>query len=212
MRQPDVPPEGGLSRRGFLKGAGLGVAATTLVGAVKEEIRQDAAKAAVTPMLSADAVHEISFVLNGQPATVRVRTGQTMLEALRDQLDLTGTKLVCDHGSCGACTVHLDGRPVNSCLLLAVDCAGRRVDTIEGLAKDGQLHPVQDAFMQEDALQCGFCTPGMIMSCKGLLDRNPKPNRGEVQEALAGNICRCGTYFNIFRAVERASGTLSGGK
>jgi xanthine dehydrogenase YagT iron-sulfur-binding subunit len=195
MRQPDVPPEGGLSRRGFLKGAGLGVAATTLVGAVKEELRQDAAKTAATPMLAADAVHEVS-----------------LLETLRDQLDLTGTKLVCDHGSCGACTVHLDGRPVNSCLLLAVDCAGRKVDTIEGLAKDGKLHPVQDAFMQEDALQCGFCTPGMIMSCKALLDHNPKPNRGEVQEALAGNVCRCGTYFNIFRAVDRASGTLSGGK
>jgi carbon-monoxide dehydrogenase small subunit/xanthine dehydrogenase YagT iron-sulfur-binding subunit len=108
--------------------------------------------------------------------------------------------------------VHLDGKPVNSCLLLAVDAAGRDVQTIEGLAKGDVLHPVQAAFVAEDALQCGFCTPGMVMSCKALLDRNPSPTRDQVARAVSGNICRCGTYFNVFRAADRAAAAMKGGR
>lgn len=211
MSRPEAPPEGGLSRRGFLKGAGLGAAATTLAGAARDGLRE-AAGAPKAAVLKASETHEIAFTLNGKPAQAKVRTGHTLLETLRDQLDLTGTKVVCDHGTCGACTVLLDGRPVNACLVLAADAAGRRVETVEGLAEGGVLHPIQDAFVKEDALQCGFCTPGMIMSCKSLLDHNPKPTRDEVQEALSGNICRCGTYFNIFRAVDRAAAAMKGGK
>jgi xanthine dehydrogenase YagT iron-sulfur-binding subunit len=143
---------------------------------------------------------------------VRVGTGVTLLRLLRERLDLTGAKEVCDRGSCGACTVHLDGKAVNSCLLLAVDCEGRDVTTVEGLAKGDALHPVQQAFCEEDALQCGFCTPGMVMSCAALLKANPKPTLDETKAALSGNICRCGTYFNIFRAVDRAAQSMRGGR
>ncbi|HMS16570.1 MAG TPA: (2Fe-2S)-binding protein, partial [Planctomycetota bacterium] len=191
---------GGVSRRGFLKGAGLSVAATGLLGATRQGIRESAGLPAA-PLLKAGDTHTITFVLNGVETSAKVRTGHTLLETLRDQLNLTGTKLVCDQGSCGACTVLLDGKPTNSCLTLAVDAAGRKVETVEGLAKGGKLHPIQEAFCEHDALQCGFCTPGMLMSCKALLDRNPTPNRDQTKAALAGNICRCGTYINIFDAV-----------
>jgi aerobic-type carbon monoxide dehydrogenase small subunit (CoxS/CutS family) len=157
-------------------------------------------------------VTEVAFELNGAATKVEVGTGVTLLALLRDRLDLTGTKEVCDRGSCGACTVHLDGKPVNSCLLLAVDCAGRKVTTIEGLGTPEKLSPVQQAFCEEDALQCGFCTPGMVMSCTALLAKNPTPTLDDTKAALSGNICRCGTYANIFRAVDRASALLKGAK
>ncbi len=208
MHPPDSEKPG-LSRRGFLKGTGLSVAA---VGLVKSATAAQEAPAAEVPTLSAAQTHEISFELNGQTTQAKVRTGHTLLETLRDQLDLTGTKLVCDQGSCGACTVHLDGKPVNSCLVFATDAAGRQITTIEGLAKNGNLHPVQAGFLHEDASQCGFCTPGMIMSCKALLDRNPSPTRDECKEAISGNICRCGTYFNIYRAVDHAATLMKGGR
>lgn len=212
MSQPEGSPPGRMSRRGFLKGTtSLSVAASTLLTATKEGL-QEAAGLPKAPCMKAGEVHEISMSLNGQETKAKVRTGHSLLETLRDQLDLTGTKLVCDHGTCGACTVLIDGAPVNSCLMLAVDAAGRRVETIEGLAKDSKLHPIQAAFIKEDALQCGFCTSGMIMSCKALLDRNQAPSRDEVKSALCGNICRCGTYFNIFRAVDSASAAMKGGK
>lgn len=195
----------GISRRGFLKTAGIGAAATTLLDAAGMRA-QDAA----APVLAGET--RITFKLNGVETTATCGTGVTLLELLRDQLDLTGTKMVCDRGSCGACTVHLDGRPVNSCMLLAVDVIGREVTTIEGLAKGDVLHPLQQAFVEEDALQCGFCTPGMVMSCKALLDRNPSPTRGDVAAACAGNICRCGTYINVFRATARAADTMKGGR
>ncbi len=211
MRRTEGPRPEDLSRRGFLKGTGIGVAASGLIAATKEGVRESAGAPRAT-VLEKDKVHEISFTLNGKKTSAKVRTGHTLLETLRDQLDLTGAKLVCDSGTCGACTVLVDGRPVNSCLTLAVDAEGRSVETIEGLAKDGVLHPVQEAFVAEDALQCGFCTPGMIMTCKSLLDRNPSPTRHDCAEAISGNICRCGTYFNIFRAVDRAAKTMKGGR
>jgi aerobic-type carbon monoxide dehydrogenase small subunit (CoxS/CutS family) len=205
--EPAAPGGSGISRRGFLKTAGIGVAATSILDA------KTAAAARIQdgpPVLKGEV--PVAFKLNGAEKAVTCGTGITLLELLRDQLDLTGTKLVCDRGPCGACTVQLDGRTVNSCLLLAVDVAGRDVQTIEGLAKGDVLHVVQQAFVEEDALQCGFCTPGMVMSCKALLDRNPAPKRDEVARAISGNICRCGTYFNVFRAADKAAALMKGGR
>ena len=207
MKDSDVSKSGAVSRRGFLKVSGAVAAATGLSGA---------ATVARTPRIEEPPVlkgeAEVAFTLNGEAKTVQVGTGVTLLALLRDKLDLTGSKEVCDRGSCGACTVHLDGKAVNSCLLLAVDCAGRKVTTIEGLGTPEKLHPVQQAFCEEDAMQCGFCTPGMVMSCSALLAKNPTPTLDDTKTALSGNICRCGTYANIFRAVDRASALMKGAK
>jgi aerobic-type carbon monoxide dehydrogenase small subunit (CoxS/CutS family) len=129
-----------------------------------------------------------------------------LADALRERLGLTGTKVVCGRGACGACTVMVDGETACSCLLLAAEVQGRKITTIEGLSADGRLAPIQEAFVEADALQCGFCTSGMVMSCKSLLDRNPKPSRDEIKHAVAGNLCRCGTYPHVIDAVERAAG------
>ena len=209
MKDKEGPKNGRFSPRGFLKGTSLGVAAGTMLGSARAEIREQAGLPEAR-LLKAAAEHKIAFSLNGSKTAATVRTGHTLLETLRDQLEMTGTKLVCDHGTCGACTVLLDGKPVNSCLTLACDAAGRSVETVEGLEKNGKLSPVQEAFAKEDALQCGFCTPGMIMSCTALLRGNKSPSLEETQQALCGNICRCGTYINIFRAVESAA--KAGGK
>jgi xanthine dehydrogenase YagT iron-sulfur-binding subunit len=125
---------------------------------------------------------------------------RTLLDALRDNLHLTGTKKACDMGDCGACTVLVDGRAMYACLLLAVDCQGRRITTIEGLARDGKLDPVQQAFIEVDAFQCGFCTPGQVMSLRALLDDTPAPSDEDIRRAVSGNLCRCGVYLNILRA------------
>ncbi|MEE2713195.1 MAG: (2Fe-2S)-binding protein [Planctomycetota bacterium] len=209
MKDKEKPTDGKFSRRGFLKGTSLGVAAGTMLGSARAEIREQAGLPQAR-LLKAAAEHKVTFSLNGAKTAATVRTGHTLLETLRDQLEMTGTKLVCDHGTCGACTVLLDGEPVNSCLTLACDADGRTVETVEGLAQDGKLSPIQEAFAKEDALQCGFCTPGMVMSCTALLRANKNPSREETQQALCGNICRCGTYINIFRAVDSA--VKAGGK
>lgn len=130
-----------------------------------------------------------------------VEPRMTLLDVLRDNLGLTGTKKACDLGNCGSCTVLLDSKPVVSCLLLAVDAQGKDILTIEGLAKNGQLHPLQQAFIDYTALQCGFCTPGMLLSAKALLDSNPEPTEDEVKEAISGNLCRCTGYGNIVEAI-----------
>ena len=129
----------------------------------------------------------------------------TLLDVVRDRLDLTGTKRVCDRGSCGACTMMVEGIAVNSCSMLAIDADGKEITTIEGISNGDQLTPLQEAFIECDALQCGFCTPGMVVACTALLKSNPSPTRAEIAEGIAGNICRCGTYQNIFEAVEQAA-------
>ena len=126
----------------------------------------------------------------------------TLLDALRNYLDVTGCKRVCDRGTCGACTVLLDGKPVNACLVLAATAQDREILTIEGLARNGKLHPLQEAFVKEGAVQCGFCTPGILMSLKALLDSNPAPTLEEIKIAMAGNLCRCTGYSKMFKAVE----------
>ncbi len=147
----------------------------------------------------------LRFRVNGDPVEVGVRDRETLLEVLRGRLGLTGTKQGCDVGDCGSCTVLLDGEPVLSCLTLAADVEGREVLTIEGLARGDGLHPLQQAFLDAGAVQCGYCTPGMILTAKALLDRNPRPSRGEIRAALSGNLCRCTGYRKIVDAVELAA-------
>lgn len=142
--------------------------------------------------------------INNADYQVMVEPRQTLLDTLRNDLGLTGTKKVCDMGDCGACTVIVDGRAMYACLLLAIDCQGRRITTIEGLGRDGRLDAVQRAFIEADALQCGFCTPGQIMSLKALLLADPSPSDSAIERAVTGNLCRCGAYRNILRAGRRA--------
>lgn len=147
----------------------------------------------------------ITLDVNGQRQQVDVEPRRTLLDALRIDLGLTGTKLVCNAGNCGACTVLVDGTAVYSCLTLAIECEGRAITTIEGLTSDGQLHPIQQAFVQHDALQCGFCTPGQVLAAHALLQRNPQPSEAEVVAGMSGNLCRCGAYRGIIAAVLSAA-------
>ena len=149
---------------------------------------------------------EIEFILNGQPVRAQARGGQTLLELLREELGLTGVKEGCGAGECGACTVIVDGKALTSCIFPALEVEGAAVTTIEGLAAhDGSLHPLQEAFVQHGAVQCGFCTPGQILSAKALLDFNPHPSEEEIRTALEGNLCRCTGYQQIIEAVKAAA-------
>lgn len=156
-------------------------------------------------------MRQFNLKINGKEVKVEAPAGITLLELLREYLGLTGTKEGCGVGECGACTVLLDGVPVDSCLLPAAKAEGREVTTIEGLAEGEKLHPLQEAFITEGAVQCGFCTPGMIMSAKALLDREPHPTREQIKEAISGNLCRCTGYAQIVRAVEKAAEALARG-
>ena len=152
-----------------------------------------------------NATVAVSFTLNGKPQELDVLPNMTLLDLLREEIGLTGTKRGCDVGECGACTVLLDGRAVNSCLVLAPQVDGREVVTVEGLAPLGTLGPLQEAFLDHGAVQCGFCTPGMLMSAKDLLDRTSQPSQMEIREAIAGNLCRCTGYQQIVEAIEDAA-------
>ena len=145
---------------------------------------------------------KIRFTLNGQKREMKISPNLTLLELIRDELGLTGTKEGCGIGECGACTVLLDGKPVYACLTLAPKVDGREIITIEGIGEEGKLHPLQEAFINHGAVQCGFCTPGMIMAAKALLDTNPSPSREEIKEAISGNLCRCTGYLQIVEAIE----------
>jgi len=147
----------------------------------------------------------IELKINDEFHAVSVSPNETLLDVLRDKIGLTGTKKGCDTGQCGACTILLDGKPVPSCLMLAVDVKGREILTIEGLAQYGTLHPLQEAFVNGGAVQCGYCTPGMILSAKALLDRNPHPDEQEIKEAISGNLCRCTGYVKIIEAIAAAA-------
>ena len=151
----------------------------------------------------------LTMTVNGEARTGQAEPRMTLADFLRDQLRLTGTHLGCEHGVCGACTVLLDGSSVRSCLLFAVQADGASIETVEGLARADELHPIQDAFSAEHALQCGFCTPGLLMTAIELLRENPDPSEEEVQEALSGNLCRCTGYVNIIKAVRTAAASMT---
>ena len=199
-RKPSLPTDEdattAFSRRSFLKTAGVGAAATTMVGV--------GAKSQAAQVLGPDAV-TLSLRVNGAVQEVAVEPRVTLLDALRNHLDLTGAKQVCDRGGCGACTVLFDGQPVNSCLLLAADAEGHEITTVEGLGSPEKLSPLQAAFVEKDALQCGFCTPGFVVAGTALLARTPNPTLDQVKAGLAGNLCRCGTYGRVFEAVQAAA-------
>ena len=151
------------------------------------------------------ANHSISVTVNGSKEYLTVPSNMTLLKLLRERLALTGTKNGCEAGECGACTVLMNGEPVNSCLVLAVEADGADIVTVEGLAGDDQLTPLQEAFVEHNAVQCGFCTPGLLISAHALLERNPHPTKEEIQEALVGNLCRCTGYLRIIQAVQTAA-------
>ncbi|HMK35856.1 MAG TPA: (2Fe-2S)-binding protein [Desulfomonilaceae bacterium] len=152
----------------------------------------------------------IQMIVNGASVEAAVEPNRTLVQFLREDLGLTGTKHGCGLGDCGACTVILNGKPVNSCLVLAVQAAGCEVLTIEGLAENGQLHPIQQAFVDNGAIQCGFCTPGMILSAKALLEMNPRPTELEIRTAISGNLCRCTGYQKIVQAIQEAAKAIEG--
>jgi carbon-monoxide dehydrogenase small subunit len=174
--------------------------------------RQPAKKAGfITSKMEKPMKHTISVTVNGTSHCLVVDSGRTLNEMLREDLNLTGTKLGCGTGDCGACTVLMDGRSVNSCLTLAAEVDGRNITTVEGLAVSGEeLHPIQDAFIEKGAIQCGYCTAGMEMSALQLLSNNPTPSEKEIRNALSGNLCRCTGYTKIVDAIRHAAGTMSG--
>ncbi|MHC4937394.1 MAG: (2Fe-2S)-binding protein [Planctomycetota bacterium] len=193
-----------ITRRDVLRGAGV----AALLGAVAPMAKGEAKKGMPgVNVLGPDAA-PIKLDVNGKAYTVLAEPRLTLLDALRDHAGLTGTKRICDGGACGGCTVMVDGKTVNSCLMLAVEARGKQIRTIEGLEQNGKLHPVQEAFIQHDALQCGFCTPGMIMSCTALVEANAEPGDEQIKEAVAGNLCRCGTYPHVFEACRTAAQSM----
>jgi aerobic-type carbon monoxide dehydrogenase small subunit (CoxS/CutS family) len=153
----------------------------------------------------------IRLKVNGHDHQLLAEPRKTLLDVLREDIGLTGTKKGCDEGTCGACTVLVEGRPIYSCMTLAIDCDAQSIETIEALQKEGDLHPIQKAFIEEDAFQCGFCTPGQIMAAKGLLNRYPNPKPDEIDHFMTGNLCRCGAYPKISRAIQRAAKMLGKG-
>jgi aerobic-type carbon monoxide dehydrogenase small subunit (CoxS/CutS family) len=192
-----------VSRRGFIKGVGTGLVGSALLGGAADEATEVEAAPASESM--GPGVVSMTLHVNGQDRAVRAEPRTTLANVLRNELDLTGTKFVCDRGSCGGCTVMVDGKAVYSCMMLAVDAIGKKVTTVEGLAPSGGLDPVQAAFVEKDALMCGFCTPGFVVSIRSLLNTNTNPTLEDVKAACAGNICRCGTYSRVFEAALAAA-------
>jgi aerobic-type carbon monoxide dehydrogenase small subunit (CoxS/CutS family) len=200
-KDTNLPPA--FNRRTFLKGLGTSAVAvaTVQVGAIADEMGKGAVPAAQGP-----GAVPVSLLINGEKKDFQLEPRVTLLDALRNYGPLTGTKEVCDRGTCGACTVLVDGKPTYACMKLAIDAQGHDIQTIEGLAVNGQLTPLQQAFVDCDAMMCGFCTPGFIMAATALLASNPKPGEDEIKRGCSGNICRCGTYPHIVQAVLKASG------
>jgi len=195
-----------LTRRDFLKGASVAVSGGLLVG-------ERAAEASPSPTAGVLGPGPVAVTLriNGKAHKLNLEPRVTLLDTLRNHLDLTGAKKVCDRATCGACTVILDGKPVYSCTVLAVEAQGHDITTVEGLASGGKLHPVMAAFVDHDAQQCGFCTPGFVVACKAFLDAHPNPTLDDVKRGLGGNLCRCGTYMGVKEAVLDAAERLKGG-
>jgi xanthine dehydrogenase YagT iron-sulfur-binding subunit len=205
----DKSPAGGITRREFLKGTGAAIAGTAVLdttlkaAVVPPDAPQNGAAAGPGPVRILLDVNDVQRALDVEPQ-------MTLAELLRGPLNLTGTKIGCDRGACSACTVWLDRVPVASCMMLAVDVGDRKVVTIEGLARGDQLHPVQSAFIAHDAIQCGFCTPGLVMTCAALVENNRNPSLQEIKAATSGHLCRCGTYPHVFAATLDAAKAVKG--
>ena len=187
--------ESGVSRRDFLKISSVVVATPMVIGPTVVH-----AGGAEIPVYGPGPM-PVTLTVNGKPMKAELEPRVTLLDALRDHFELTGAKRVCDRGECGACTVLMDGKPVYACSILAIDAQGHKIETIEALTASGKLHPLQQAFVENDGLQCGFCTPGFVMAAKALVDKHPNPTPEQITHELAGNFCRCGTYAGIRRAV-----------
>jgi xanthine dehydrogenase YagT iron-sulfur-binding subunit len=200
LNDPNQPTDtSGVSRRDFLKISSLSVAvplvaSPTTVMAAGEEV----------PLYGPGKV-AMSFTINDKSYKANLEPRVTLLDALRDEFELTGAKRVCDRGECGACTVLMDGKPVYACSVLAIDAQRNPISTVESLQEDGKLHPLQQAFVDNDASQCGFCTPGFVVACKSFLDKNPQPTPEDIRHGLSGNLCRCGTYDGIRKAIAQVA-------
>jgi xanthine dehydrogenase YagT iron-sulfur-binding subunit len=203
MEDPTPKKNKAFTRRAFLKGMGGGAAGaaltTRLLGERPGPSTLQAAEAEVL------TTKTIAFTVNGRRVSLEVEPRETLLEVLRGRLGLTGAKRVCDRGECGGCTVQVDGRTVYACMFPVIRADGKAVATIEGLASGETLHPIQQAFIEKDGFQCGFCTPGVIMASAALLSRIPSPSRPEIRSGLSGNLCRCGNYVKIYESVEEAA-------
>lgn len=207
---PETGAGGALSRRSFLKGAGGAAAAGSALARASEAAAATTRQG--TPTLSGTV--DLSLRINGAERTLRCEPRTTLLSALRDRLTpaLTGAKPVCDMGSCGACTVLLDGRPAYACLTLAVQCRGKEITTVEGLGTPEAMSDVQQAFCEKDGMMCGFCTPGFVVATHAALDRNPDADLDGIKYELSGNLCRCGTYPHVFEAAQAAQAARKGGE
>jgi len=198
-----------VTRRDFLKSVSLAIAGSAMLEPIAPTVAGAAQKEA-SASGPADAPLRVVLDVNGQRRHLEIEPQATLVEALRGPLHLMGTKVGCDRGACSACTVWVDGAPVLSCMLLAVDVSERKIVTIEGLARGEELHPVQSAFISHDAIQCGFCTPGLVMSCAALIENNHNPSAEEVKAAISGHLCRCGTYPHVVEAVLDAAKSMKG--
>jgi len=205
-KEPDGKPKSAFSRRGFLRGVGISS------GALGAGLLEQAEAAPPPFAASGPGEVPITLTINGKPMKLTVEPRVTLLDALRDRLDHTGAKRVCDRGTCGACTVIIDGKAMYSCTVLAIDAQGKQIQTIESLTAGARPHPIVPAFASNDGLQCGYCTPGFVMASKAFLDRNPNPTYEQVKAGLGGNLCRCGTYVGIRQAVLEAAKELKGGR
>jgi len=195
-----------LSRRDFLKVSGISLSVPFVMGHRVIKVEGTEVK------VYGPGKVPMTFTINGKKYTAELEPRVTLLEALRHEFDLTGAKRVCDRGTCGACTVIMDGKPVYACSILAIEAQGKAITTVEGLMQGDRLHPIQQAFIDNDALQCNFCTPGFVVACKAFLDKNPNPAPEEVKKGLGGNLCRCGTYVGVRAAVMQAARMQKGGE
>ena len=205
-RSPEAKADepGTVSRRDFFKTVGVSSLATSVITAV------DAEAQATAPRVVGPGEVPIRLRINGREQTLSVEPRMTLLDAVRNKLDMTGSKRVCDRGSCGACTMIVDGRAIYSCSTLAIESQGRNIRTVEGLASGTTLHPVQQALWDHDGLMCGFCTPGFVMAAVALLEKIPNPTAEQARKHLDGNICRCGTYVGVLQAALSAKGVARG--
>lgn len=200
MSDEDRKHPDGMSRRDFMKLGGLTVAVPMVVGPTVVQV------AGEDVQVFGPGKAPVTLMVNGKKLTAELEPRVTLLDALRDHFDLTGAKRVCDRGTCGACTVLLDGKPVYACSMLAIDAQGRQITTVEALGEPGRLHPVQQAFIDNDAQQCGFCTPGFVVAAAAFVSKHPNPTDDQIRRELSGNLCRCGTYAGVRAAVKQAAG------